>query len=95
MLIEYSLRLDRVLGTASDTWDVSSVTLADELAAIDRVGALLKEKAGLISELKHHQKSAQPMIEYIETMVKNYGSLLQPHDDLSAVRIEPLSSLAC
>jgi hypothetical protein len=78
MLIEYSLRLDRVLATASDTWDVSSVTLADELAAIDRVGALLKEKAGLISELKHHQKSAQPMIEYIETMVKNYGRLLQP-----------------
>jgi len=63
------------------------VTLADELAAIDRVGALLTEKAGLISELKHHQKSAQPMIEYIETMV----SLLQPHHDLSAVRIEPLS----
>jgi hypothetical protein len=29
--------------------------------------------------------------EYIETMVKNYGSLFQPHHDLSAVRIEPLS----
>jgi hypothetical protein len=87
MLIEYSLRLDRVLATASDTWDVSTVTLADELAAIDRVGALLKEKAGLISEPKHHQKSAQPMIEYIETMVKNYGTLLQPLHDLSVVRI--------
>jgi hypothetical protein len=84
MLIEYSLRLDRVLATASDTWDVSSVTLADELAAIDRVGALLKEKAGLISALEHHQESAQPMIEYIETMVRNYGSLL-PNCDLSAV----------
>jgi hypothetical protein len=87
MLIEYSLRLDRVLATASDTWDVSSVTLADELAAIERVGALLKEKAGLISELKHHQKTAQPMIEYIETMVKNYGNLLRPHHNLSAVHI--------
>jgi hypothetical protein len=25
----------------SDTWDVSAVTLADELGAIERVGALL------------------------------------------------------
>jgi hypothetical protein len=44
MLIEYSLRLDRVLAAASDTWDVSSPTLADELAVINRVGVLLKEK---------------------------------------------------
>lgn len=85
MLIEYSLRLDRVLATASDTWDVSSVTLADELAVIDRVGALLKEKAGLISEPR--RESTQPMIEYIETMVRSYGNLLQPHHDLPAVRI--------
>jgi hypothetical protein len=87
MLIEYSLRLDRVLATAGDSWNVSSVRLADELAAIDRVGALLKDKAGLISELRHHRESAQPMIEYIETMVRNYGSLLQPRHDLSTVRI--------
>ena len=86
MLIEYSLRLDRVLAAASETWDLSSVTLADELVAIEHVGASLKEKAGLIAELKHHQKFAQPMIEYIETTVKNYRSLLQPHHDLQAVR---------
>ena len=66
ILVEYSLRLDRVLAAASETWDSSSVTLADELVAIEHVGVLLKEKAGLIAELKHHQKSAQPMIEYIE-----------------------------
>ncbi len=30
-MVEYSLRLDRVLAVASDTWDVSAVTLADEL----------------------------------------------------------------
>jgi hypothetical protein len=57
------------------------VTLADELAAIENVGGLLKKKAGLIIELKHHSESAQPMIEYIETMVGNYGRLLQPHHD--------------
>lgn len=87
MLIEYSLRLDRVLATASDTWDVSSVTLADELAVIGQVGKLLKDKAELISELRHHRESAQPMIEYIETMVRNYGSQLPPRHDLSTVRI--------
>jgi hypothetical protein len=85
MLIEYSLRLDRVLAIASDTWDVSSLSLADELAVIERVGALLKEKAGLISEPR--RESTQPMMECIETMVRSYGSLLQPHHDLSAVRI--------
>ena len=79
MLIEYSLRLDRVLATATDTWDVSSVTLADELAVIDRLGALLQEKVGLISEPR--RESTQPMIEYIETMVRNYESLLQPNHD--------------
>lgn len=87
MLIEYSLRLDRVLAAASETWVSSGVTLADELVAIEHVGVLLKERAGLISELKHHQKSAQPMIEYIEMTVKNYRSLLQPHHDLQAVRV--------
>lgn len=85
MLIEYSLRLDRVLAVASDTWDVSGVTLADELVVIDRVGALLKEKARLISEPR--REFTQPMIEYIETMVRNYGGLLPKHHNLPAVRI--------
>ena len=35
-----------MLVIASDTWQVSEKTLADEINAIDRVGGLLKQKAG-------------------------------------------------
>ena len=44
MLIDYSFRLDRVLGVASGTWDVSTTTLNEELDAMHRVGKLLRKK---------------------------------------------------
>ena len=83
MLIEYSLRLDRVLAGATGTWDVSSATLADELDVIDRVGGLLKEKAALISEPR--REPVQRMIECIEAMVDNYRNLLHQHHGPSAL----------
>lgn len=92
MMVEYSLRLDRVLAAASDTWDVSKITLADELAAIDGAGALLKEKAGFLSETR--RVSAQPMIEGIAAIVLHYRRLLQAHPDVmgSAVAdVEPVA----
>ena len=83
MLIEYSLRLDRVLAGATGTWDVSSATLADKLDVIDRVGGLLKEKAALISEPR--REPVQRMIECIEAMVDNYRNLLHQHHGPSAL----------
>jgi hypothetical protein len=81
-MVEYSLRIDRVLAAASGTWDASEATLAGELAAIERVGALLKDKAGFISE--RHRGSAQPMIEGIGMMVAQYRTLLRSRPDLPA-----------
>ena len=66
--------LDRVLAVASDTWDVSAGTLADELGTIERVGALLKQKADFISDKK--RGSAQPMIEGLEAIVAQYRALI-------------------
>lgn len=73
-MLEYSLRIDRVLAVASGTWDQSGRTLTDELRAIGRIGALLKEKAGFISEKK--RGSAQPMINGLEAIVARYGALV-------------------
>lgn len=69
-MVEYSLRIDRVLASATEGWDVSERTLADELAAIERVGALLKEKSTFISEKR--RGSAQPMIDGIAAIVSHY-----------------------
>jgi hypothetical protein len=76
MMVEYSLRLDRVLAAASDTWEVSENTLTDELTAISAVGALLKEKAAFISPDRH--RLAMPMIEGIEAIVTCYRRLAAP-----------------
>jgi hypothetical protein len=67
LMVEYSLRIDRVLAAASHTWGISELTLGDELAAIERVGDLLKEKAEFIS--KERRSSAQPMIDGISSLV--------------------------
>ena len=81
MMVEYSLRIDRVLAAASDTWDLSERTLADELSAIEQVGTLLKAKAGFISEKR--RGSAQPMIEGIGSIVAQYRALLGSRPDLA------------
>jgi hypothetical protein len=75
MMVEYSLRLDRVLAAATETWELSEITLEDELTAIARTGTLLKEKAAFISA--DRRVSVQPMIEGIETIVLNYRGLLR------------------
>ena len=54
-----------MLVIASDTWQVSEKTLADEINAIDRVGGLLKQKAGFISSKSPHL-TVQPLVEGIE-----------------------------
>jgi hypothetical protein len=86
-MVEYSLRLDRVLAVASDTWDVSVVTLTDELGAIERLGALLKEKADFISDTK--RGSARPMIEGLEAMVAQYRALIEPRPELVLGNTQP------
>lgn len=74
-MVEYSLRIDRLLASATDNWDVSERTLADELAAIERVGKLLAEKAAFISEKR--RGSAQPMINGIAAIVSHYRATLR------------------
>jgi hypothetical protein len=81
MMVEYSLRIDRVLAAASDTWDLSERTLADELSAIEQIGTLLKAKAGFISEKR--RGSAQPMIKGIGSIVAQYRALLGSRPDLA------------
>ena len=101
-MVEYSLRIDRVLAVASDTWDISAGTLSDELVAIERVGELLKERAGFISEKQ--RGSAQPMIEGLDAMVTQYPGVIwiirspphhrcHPRFDLNA--LEPRTVHGC
>ena len=73
-MIEYSLRLDVILAAASDASDVAGTTLAGELGAIERVGVLLKEKAGFISE--ERRGAALQMAERIEAVIAAYRALL-------------------
>ena len=90
-MVEYSLRIDRVLAVASDAGTLSEGTLMDELMAIERVGTLLKEKAGFISDKK--RGSAQPMIEGLGAMVTQYRTLLKPRPDLLLDRARPTDLL--
>lgn len=75
MMVEYSLRIDRVLAAASGSWEASEKTLTDELSALNRVGTLLKSKADFISERR--RGSAQPMIDGINTIVAQYRALVK------------------
>jgi hypothetical protein len=81
-MLEYSLRVDRVLAAASGSWEVSQLTLADELAAIERVGALLQDRAGFISEAGRDE--VQPMIDGIGAIVAGYRELLPQRRDASS-----------
>ncbi len=82
-MLEYSLRLDRVLAAASGSLEVSFVTLADELTAIERVGTLLRDKAGFISETR--RDAVQPMIDGIDMIVTGYRGLLPSHREMPAL----------
>jgi hypothetical protein len=75
-MLEYSLRVDSILAAASSSWEASLLTLADELAAIERVGWLLQDKAGFIS--KGGRDAVRPMIEGIGAIVGGYRQLLPP-----------------
>jgi len=80
MMVEYSLRIDRILAAATDTWGVSERTLIDEITAIERIGTLLRDKAAFISDKQ--RASAQPMIEGIKSIVTHYRTLIGSRHDL-------------
>jgi transposase len=75
VMVEYSLRLDRVLAGASDSWSQSDATLAGELTAIKDVAVLLRKKAQFISE--ERRGSVQSMVNGMEQIVTHYRGLLQ------------------
>ncbi len=91
-MLEYSLRVDRVLAVASETWGVSEVTLQAELTAIERAGALLKRKASFISI--ERRSSAQSIVEHLETVVHQYRRLLPsvPEQIVARIADPPLIS---
>jgi hypothetical protein len=74
-MVEYTLRIDRVMALASDTWDMSAVTVADELSALESVGNLLNEKSRFIAAQEKKLASEKPMVDGLGAIVKQYRAL--------------------
>ena len=83
LMLEYSLRLDRVLAAAGDTWDESLATLVDELDALERLGCLMKDKANYISEKR--RISAEPMVDGLSKIVDHYRAVLVARPDAPVI----------
>jgi hypothetical protein len=74
-LIEYTMRLEHVIAAEIGMVEQYELSLADELEALRNVANLLRNKARLISE-SHPELSAQPMVQAMDSIVKDYALLL-------------------
>ncbi len=95
-MVEYSLRIDRILAAASDTWTESEVTVIDELNALERVGELLREKASFISQERRGE--VEPVIKGIGQIVSQHRALVWARPDAAVIEgdaeVNPVPQLA-
>jgi tetratricopeptide (TPR) repeat protein len=94
-MLEYALRLDQVLAAAGNTWQVSLISLADELAEIAKVGALLAEKTDLIHG-EERLAAVLPLREAVAEIVHGYCRLLPPQpasEAIARLSIRPAATL--
>ena len=82
-MLEYSLRIDRILAASSDTWTESEATVIDELNAIERVGVLLREKASFITH--ERRQELEPVIEGIAHIVSQHRALIWARPDVEVI----------
>ncbi len=73
--LEYSLRLDRMLASASGTWEAQELSLADELKEFDILLAKFEEKRAIIKD-GELRASLEPVTFAITEVVTQYRRML-------------------
>lgn len=76
LYLEYSLRLDRLLAVACDSWEPSFASLQGELDAFERLARLLDKKSGYLS--KERRTAVDPFTDGVRKIVEVHRRSLFP-----------------